>query len=105
MKRTVITLVVGIAIGAAIVAVPALGSHHAAKRYLTMRPGDYLTVPGMDLSCVDFRRDPDGHVTGNLLSCFRESEAGKSWSMNASPRWILVYDAQGYRRFAHARLP
>src|SRR5437764_1085257 len=105
MKRTLLTLAVGAALGAAAVAAPALGSHHAQKRDMTMRPGDFLAIPGMDMSCIDLRRDPDGHVTGNVFSCFRSSEAGKSWNMDASPRWITVFDAQGYRRFAHARLP
>jgi hypothetical protein len=37
MRRTIITLAAGIATGVAAVSAPALGSHQAAKRDLTMR--------------------------------------------------------------------
>jgi hypothetical protein len=105
MKRTIITLMAGVAIGAAAVAAPALGSHHATKRYLTMRVGDSLTIPGIDAFCSLWRRDPDGHLTGTLFFCTRSSVSGHSWTMAESPRWIEVGNAQGYVVYKHPRLP
>jgi hypothetical protein len=90
MRRSLVTLLAGIAIGAAVVAAPALGSHHAVKRDVTLRTGDYVTIPTLDLECQISRHDPDGHLTGPIIFCDRYSESGHSWSVTVSRRWIQV---------------
>jgi hypothetical protein len=104
MRRTIITLVAGIAIGAAIVAAPALSSSHSSKRYVTLRTGDFATIPTLDLECVVERSDPDGHVTGPVLFCDRDSQSGKSWGVMISRRWIKVA-SPSYYVYSHPRLP
>jgi hypothetical protein len=105
MRRTIITLAVGIGIGAAAVAAPALGSHHAGNRDITLRTGDYVIIPTLDLECQISRHDPDRHLTGPIIFCDRYSESGHSWSVTISRRWIQVFNAPGYRVWQHARLP
>jgi hypothetical protein len=104
MKRTLVTLLAGIAIGAAVVAAPALGSHHSAKRFLTMRIGDSAYIPSIDLFCSVFRNDADGHVTGPVVSCARYSTNADSWGVRSSRRWIKVHNRSAYV-YEHARLP
>src|SRR5262245_27730203 len=105
MKRTILTLVAGIAVGAAVVAAPALGSHHGAKRYIYARPGDTLTVGTLDLYCSLWRSDPDGHLTGPIIYCSRKSVSTHSWSVTVSRRWIQIGNPQGHLVWQHARLP
>jgi len=95
----------GIAIGAAVVATPALGSHHASKRSLTMRIGDSLRIPAIDEFCVLYRHDPDGYLTGPSLFCTRESVISHSWGVQISNRWIVTINPRGYSVWQHARLP
>jgi hypothetical protein len=52
MKRTLVTLLAGIAIGAAVVAGPALSSSHSGKKFLILRIGDDATIPSLDLFVV-----------------------------------------------------
>jgi hypothetical protein len=104
MKGTLLTLAVGVAIGAAAVAAPALGSRHAAKRDLTMRTGDTLSVPTLDVFCSLWRSDPDGRLTGPVIYCNRSS-VNHSWGVIVSRRWIETGSPQGYVVWKHARLP
>ncbi|MGB2952487.1 MAG: hypothetical protein WBB74_03720 [Gaiellaceae bacterium] len=104
MKRTLITLAAGVTLGAAAVAAPALGSHHAAKRVITVRTGDRLSIPTLDLSCAVSGTDPDGHLTGPVLFCSRYS-VGRSWNVAVSRGWIQVRNPRGHRAWQHARLP
>jgi hypothetical protein len=104
MNRTSITLVMGIVIGAAAVATPALGSHHAARRDITVRTGDYLAIPTLDVSCSVFGSDPAGHLTGPIFYCHRRS-VSHSWNVTVSRRWIQVGNPQGYIVWQHPRLP
>jgi hypothetical protein len=105
MRRTIITLAAGIATGVAAVSAPALGSHQAAKRDLTMRTGDNLGIPTLDVFCHLYLHDPDGHVTGPVIFCARNSEVNGSWGVMVSRRWIKVLNPQGYYVWQHARLP
>ncbi len=50
-------------------------TQRASGNVLTMRAGDLLIVPGVDLSCDLFKTDPDHHDTGPLLFCNRNSVA------------------------------
>jgi hypothetical protein len=104
MKRTIITLAAGFTLGAAVVAAPALGSHHAAKRLITVRTGDRLSIPTLDLSCALLGSDPDGHLTGPLLFCSRYS-VERSWHVAVSRGWIQARNTRGNRAWQHARLP
>jgi hypothetical protein len=46
-----------------------------SSNVLTMRPGDLLVVPSVDVSCQLFATDPDHHDPGPLLFCDRNSVA------------------------------
>jgi hypothetical protein len=70
-----------------------------------MRSGDDLRVSTIDFYCAAWRSDPDGHLTGPVLFCSRDSEAGHSWSVVVSRRWIQVGNPRGYIVWQHARLP
>jgi hypothetical protein len=104
MKRTLLTLAAGVAIGAVTVAAPALGSHHATKRFITVGVGDNITIPTLDLFCSVEGHDPDGHVTGPVIYCDRNSVSGRSWGVFVSRRWIKVANPT-YYVYQHARLP
>jgi hypothetical protein len=108
MKRTIITLAIGIAIGAAAVAAPALSSSGSSPsgskaRIITARVNDLVEIPTIDLSCFVWWHDPDGHVTGPVFSCGRSSTK-VSWNTLVSRRWIKVGNGR-YYVYQHARLP
>ena len=48
-------------------------SHRSAERYVTVRPGDGITVRGLDLFCSVMRSDPDHHEVGPVMYCNRHS--------------------------------
>ena len=104
MKRTLLTLAAGVAIGAAAVAAPAIGSHHATTRYITVRTGDTVDIPTLDLFCSILKSDPDGHVTGPVIYCDRGTTNVPSWGVQLSRRWIKVASPR-YYVYQHARLP
>ena len=87
MRKTVLTLLLGVALGAAVVAAPALSSSSSdksAKRFLTVRAGDYVTFRGFDFACTVNRTDADGYESGPLVYCNRPSAnfnaRGVGWS-------------------------
>lgn len=85
MKRTIVTLLAGIAIGAAVVAAPALGSHHAALAVETAagRSG-FIDVPrGQEarfLGTSTFCVNPKGQIPGGQVACSVNYRAPRSLS-------------------------
>jgi hypothetical protein len=95
MKRALLTLAAGVALGAAAVAAPALSSPSSGQRYVTISPGDDL-VRGVDLACSTFRHDPDHHEAGPVMYCNRYSTtSGRSRALSISLYHYVVTSENG----------
>jgi hypothetical protein len=106
MKRTLLTLAAGVALGAAAVAAPALGSHHAAQRFMTARIGDNVVFPAIDAECGVYRTDPDHYESGPIIFCGRPSAKYKSRDWGASRYHVWISDRTGnYIAYKVARAP
>jgi hypothetical protein len=106
MKRTIITLAAGIALGAAAVAAPALSSSKSSERALTARIGDNILIPSIDLFCTVNRNDADHHEAGPLVSCARWSTKTTGRRTEASRYHFIVSTANGqYIAYRVARTP
>jgi hypothetical protein len=95
VKRTILTLVAGVALGAAAVAVPALSSSGSSARSFYPRIGDNVLIRSVDLFCTIYRRDPDRIEAGPLVECGRWSVRGGGRRMRVSRYHYIVSTANG----------
>ncbi len=58
----------------AFTAATGLASHRSQLADVTLRVGDYVKLPALDLACFYPARDPDHHERGPILSCSRTSD-------------------------------
>ena len=71
--KLALTAIVTAAICFAVTAATGLASHSSQKTTYTVRIGDYLKIPGVDLSCLSEAKDPNKQEAGPILYCFRTS--------------------------------
>jgi hypothetical protein len=71
VKRTIVALIVGLALGGTGVGIAATHTH-----FITVKPGTYITFKGLDLYCAYLPSDPDHYDPGPLLDCGRSSVQG-----------------------------
>jgi hypothetical protein len=101
-KRTLITLLAGIAIGAVAVSAPALSSSSGT---VDVRPGSYVHWIGLDWACSGGGRDPDHNDPGPYIYCSRYSTKD-SRAVSVSRFHIAVTDKTGgYTVYKVARTP
>jgi hypothetical protein len=104
MRRTLVALLAGIAIGAAAVAAPALGSQHSKKGFIKVPVGNFVDMPGISLSCSLLRQSRPLHgLSGNLLFCSKSGNSYFTWSFEVSRSWIKVISPQNQVVYQHAR--
>jgi hypothetical protein len=58
----------------AVTAATGLASHSSTKTTYTVRVGDYLKIPAVDLSCLTEANDPNKQEAGPIIYCFRTSD-------------------------------
>jgi hypothetical protein len=71
VKRTVSALIAGLVLGGTGVGIAA-----TQTRFVTVKPGTYITFQGLDLYCAYLSSDPDHNDPGPLLDCGRSSVRG-----------------------------
>ena len=102
--KTIITIVATALVCTMLYAVPATSSTTARK---TIRIGDYVTVPALDLGCATFRKDPNKTEPGPGMYCSRESSAeGEDSAAVYITRYrIIIWNTSGYRSYRVNRKP
>jgi hypothetical protein len=71
--KIALTALVTAAVCFAVGAATGLASRSSQQTTVTVRIGDYLKIPALDLSCLTEAKDPNKQEAGPIVYCFRTS--------------------------------
>ena len=71
--KIALTAIVTAAVCVGITAATGFASRSAEKTTYTVRIGDYLKIPAVDLSCLTEAKDSSKQEAGPIIYCFRTS--------------------------------
>ena len=95
-KWIVIVAAAGLAISLGIVTGAGGGSQSAGVRHVfDAKVGDAIIIRALDLYCRVYRRDPDRHETGPMMSCRRNSSYRLTRAIGASRSHYFVTRPDG----------